>query len=193
MDMTWIEDVRKWFLAPKTIKGIAGMVVIVIVLALDFAYWAGAIKVTDLASGDDEEIIEVNVTYKIEKETPLDVTDSITIPGLIGEPSTSVNFHPFTVKENASEAIFNLTLENYIGARPDLDLYVYSPDGEEFAAASESADETLTLSEKIMQRKGPGEWQAKVKAYSGWQLTYHLTGDIMYKLPMEEGEAEGGE
>ncbi len=191
--MTWIDDVRKWFLTPKTLKGIAGMIVIVIVLALDFAYWAGAIDVTDLASGEGAEVVEENETYTYETVRELDESNTITAPGLGQDITSASESHPFNIEINASEAIINLTLEDGTGINLDLDLYVYAPDGEEFAAASEDADESLTLSEKVLERKGAGEWTATVKAFTGWQLTYSITGDVTYKYPLEEGEAENGE
>lgn len=193
--MTLMDDIIKWFKAPKTIKGIAGMIVIIILLAVDFAYWAGAIEVTPYTPGSggggDQDGIE---NYTIEKEVPLDQQDTITAPGF-GQPiPETYRDYPFTIEENATEAIINVTLLdslNGVFLPPDLDLYVYGPGGDEIGmSATQGGDESVTLSNRTLEREGPGEYVATVKSYRGIQVTYQVTAEVFYMVPFEAEEGE---
>jgi hypothetical protein len=195
--MTWIDDVRKWFLAPKTIKGIAGMTVIVIVLALDFAYWAGAIKVTDLASGEEElgegEEEAKNWTLELVQD---EQTGSLFAPSPLGQVSIeNVQYrnHEFDVEEDGYEAYVNATVsEGSTNARPDLELIVYDADGNQVAEErTEAANEVAKIEERELNVTGT--WTARVENYSSFNIDYTLTIEIFYKRPLEVTEDEEGE
>ncbi len=127
--MALIDIILKWFKAPKTMQGIAGMIVIIIVLGLDFAYWAGAIDVTgiDSGSGDDSEGEQNWMTIV---ERALDEEETITAPGLGQDIPDTYRDYYFQINDNATGAIINLTFIDGISgpiSDPDLDLYVFSP------------------------------------------------------------------
>jgi hypothetical protein len=195
--MTWIDDVRKWFLAPKTIKGIAGMTVIVIVLALDFAYWAGAIKVTDLASGEEElgegEEEAKNWTLELVQD---EQTGSLFAPsplGLVSLENVQYRNHEFDVEEDGYEAYINATVsEGSTNARPDLELIVYDADGNQVAEErTEATNEVAKIEERELNVTGT--WTARVENYSSFDIDYTLTIEIFYKRPLEVTEDEEGE
>ncbi len=160
--MTMIDSIIKWFKAPKTLYGIAGMIAIIIVLALVFAYWAGAIGVTDQTStGDTDEDGEVTeweevALYHDEQD------DSILGPGLgqVNNEYTSKTYE-FPVEAmdenasaNASRAVI-ITTHTGNTPRPDVDLYVYAPDGNEVGnSAGSNAEEGVQIDYKDFQRNG---------------------------------------
>jgi hypothetical protein len=189
--MTWIDDVRKWFLAPKTLKGIAGMIVIIIVLALDFAYWAGAIKVTDLASGEEEVVVEVNETIKYEVEH-FEEESTLLIPGggIVNNDFTSDSY-PFTVNENASNATIKTTHTGN-NPKPDVDLALFGPDGQEIPHTNgPDAEEKAELDDKDFERYGYGDYTVEVRNYSSFRVQYKITIDVynpILNTTSEEGE-----
>lgn len=189
--MTWIDDVIKWFMAPKTIKGIAGMVIIIIVLALDFAYWAGAIKVTDLASGEEEVVVEVNETIEFEV-WHFEEESTLLIPGggILINDFTSDSY-PFPVNENASNATIKTTHTGN-NPKPDVDLALFGPSGEEIPHTNgPDAEETIKLKDRDFERYGYGDYTVEVRNYSSFRVQYKITIDVYYaplNTTSEEGE-----
>jgi hypothetical protein len=189
--MTWIDDVLKWFTAPKTIKGIAGMVVIVIVLALDFAYWAGAIDTTDLGSEEEEVVVEENETIEFEV---WHFEDEATLPipggGIINNDFTSDSY-PFPVNENASNATIKTT-HTGSNPRPDVDLALFAPDGQEIPHTNgPDAEEKAELSDRDFERFGYGDYTVEVRNYSSFRVQYKITIDVynpILNTTSEEGE-----
>jgi hypothetical protein len=195
--MAWIDDVRKWFFAPKTIKGIAGMIVIVIVLALDFAYWAGAIDTTDLGSGEEElgegEEEAKNWTLELVQD---EQTGSLLAPspfGFVSLEDVQFRNHEFEVEEDGYEAYVNATVsEGSTDARPDLELIVFDADGNQVAEErTEAANEVAKIEERELNVTGT--WTARVENYSSFDIDYTLTIEIFYKIPIEVTEEDEGE
>lgn len=190
--MMLMEPIIKWFKTPKTLQGIAGMVVIVIVLALDFAYWAGAIEVTDVTASvvieEPEEIMEMVevVVYHDEQE------DTIYAPGFgrINNEYTSKQYD-FPVEENASKAEI-ITTHTGSHPSPDIDLYIIGPDGEEFTySADTSAEEGVRLGEKDFEKHGYGMYTADVRNYRTFAVSYKITIDVYSKVPANETSENG--
>lgn len=191
--MTFIDDIMKWFTKPKSLYGIAGMIGIVILLAADFAYWAGAIEVEEFGGvaddepveGEEVEMMEVNVYHD-------EQTDTILIPGFgqIGGSTTTMTY-PFPVEDNATRATV-ITTDAGNNARPDIDLYIYGPDGSEVAnSAGATADEAVELDYKDFERHGFGTYTAEVRNFSNLGATYTITIDVYKEVPLnqtEEGE-----
>ena len=190
--MTLIDNILKWFKTPKTLYGIAGMIVIIIVLALDFAYWAGAINVgspsnSGTGEGENEtgEWEEVPV-YHFEQE------DTIMAPGFgqINNEYTSKRYD-FPVEENASKAEI-ITTHTGITIRPDVDLYVYGPDGEQVGnSAGSNAEEGVKLDDKVFEQHGIGNYVAEVRNYKNINIQYEITIDVYYMVPANETSETG--
>ncbi len=190
--MTLIDSIIKWFTAPKTLYGIAGMIVIIIVLALDFAYWAGAIDVGSPSSnapvnGENETIeYEEVLLYHDEQD------DSIPAPGLgqINNEYTSKRYE-FPVEENASRAEI-ITTHTGVTPRPDLDLYIFGPGGETVgSSAGSNAEEGVQLKEKDFEQYGYGNYVAEVRNFKNFNIQYRITIDVYYKVPVNATDEEG--
>lgn len=190
--MTLIDSIIKWFKAPKTLYGIAGMIVIIIVLALDFAYWAGAIEVgSPSTSGpvdEENETIEYEdvLLYHDEQD------DSIPAPGFgqINNDYTSKKY-PFPVEENASKAEI-ITTHTGVTLRPDVDLYIFGPDGEQVGySAGSNAEEGVKLDDKDFEQYGFGTYVAEVRNFKNFNIQYRITIDVYYRVPANETDEEG--
>jgi hypothetical protein len=190
--MELIDNIIKWLFAPKTIKGIIGMAVIIGVLAGDFMWWAGQ----DLASASSGSTSNGDV----DEEAPwtyfrdLDGSYSGTLPAPSGgsykSQDVTVHYEDFEVKENATLGFVNVTPTG-TNARPDLDLRVYGPDGELVAeSATEQADEYIELDYEDFNRTGPGMWIAEVDNYSSFNMGFTLTIQIDIRVPLEETDEE---
>ena len=185
--MALIDDILKWFMKPKTLYGIVGMIGIIIILAADFAYWAGAIDVIDPNADvtvEEEEIVveteEVNI-YHDEK------TDTIYAPGggILINDFTSKQY-PFTVEDNATRATI-ITTNQGNSFRPDIDLYIFGPDGSEVASsAGATADEAVELDYKDFERNGYGQYTAEVRNFSNLAVTYEIVIDVYKEMPVNQ-------
>jgi hypothetical protein len=188
--MALIDDIIKWFMTPKTIKGIAGMIVIIIILAADFAWWAGQEFATAASGTPDGEGEEEEMPYNIVLDIDDTHTGTLLLPsgGTNKNPGVTVAYIEFDVKENATLGFLNLTPSG-TKARPDFDLRVYGPDGDLVSeSATEQADEYVELEDKDFNRTGPGMWMAEVDNYSSFNIGYTLTIQIHIKVPIEESD-----
>lgn len=187
--MSYIDDIIKWFKAPKTIKGLAGMTLIIIILAVDFAWWAGQeFNVTASILPDPNGGDEPLWFHDRAVDDPYSGTLLLPSGGTVKNPGVTVAIVPFDVPENATRGFFNATHSGN-AARPDLDLRIYGPDGEEVAsAATEAADESLIIEYKVFNRTGPGKWTAEVDNYSSFNIGWELTIQIDVRAPLEEEE-----
>lgn len=197
-----IDSIIKWFRAPKTIVGIAGMTAIIIVLALDFAYWAGAIDVatdTNGSNGNGDGVeIEIPDDYE---ET---ITDSLQrgrcivpqVPDRNGEEEgVTYNLYSVPVEWNISEIKIESDGD---GGRPrgdtgdtnDLDLYLYRPGKDaggdqedtspDYQAATPYINEILTIKKKSLEF---GNWTLRVDCYTsekGQNVDYTLHIQVTY-------------
>ncbi len=207
--MTLIDNIIKWFKAPKTLYGIAGMIVIIIVLALDFAYWAGAIDVGSTGSGSGEngdgEEVEIPDDY-------LDAfSDSLErgsyrrpmIPDPRGEEEgVTYNLYTFPIEINRSE--ITITSDGDPGSPPrgdsgdrnDIDLYLYRP-GNDASGDLETTNPDYQAATPYIAEKfedddlDPGNWTLRVDCYTGSNVQYDIEIVVTYSLGNETDE-EGG-
>lgn len=206
--MTLIDNIIKWFKAPKTLYGIAGMIVIIIVLALDFAYWAGAIDVGSPSSGsngggDDDEVVlpdDYLETHTDSLEHGRMIAPQVPHPQGEGEGVT-YNLYSVPVESNRSEIEIVSSGDGGSppridgGDRNDIDLYLYKPgknaggdfDSTEpdYEAATQYIDEGL--SEDKLE---PGNWTLRVECYTGNNFQYTVEIQILYALGNETEEGE---
>jgi hypothetical protein len=185
--MALIDDILKWFMKPKSIYGIVGMIGIIIILAADFAYWASAIDVIDPNANvvvEEEEIVveteEVNIYHD-------EQTDTILLPGFgqIGGSATTITYI-FPVEDNATRATI-ITTNQGNNARPDIDLYIYAPDGKEVgSSAGASADEAVELDSRVFERNGYGDYTAEVVNFSSPAVTYKIEIDVFKEVPVNQ-------
>jgi hypothetical protein len=198
--MTLIDSILKWFKAPKTLYGIAGMIVIIIVLALDFAYWAGAIEVgsttngSNEGNGDNASVIpdnyEETFSGTLEHGRKLYSFQQLTNdPRGEGEGET-YNLYTFPIDWNTSE--LQITSDGD-GGRPrvdggdsnDIDLYLYAP-GKEAGGNFESTDPDYEgaspyIQEGISQDNLEiGNWTLRVDCYTGNGVEYMIEIKIFY-------------
>jgi hypothetical protein len=190
--MTFVDEIIKWFKRPKTLYGIVGMVGIIIILAADFAYWAGAIDVIGLDGEEVEEEVEDVIETEEVNVYHDEQVDTILIPGfgVIGGSATTMTYD-FPVEDNATRATI-ITTNQGNNARPDIDLYIYGPDGSEVASsAGATADEAVELDYKDFERKGYGQYTAEVRNFSNVAATYEIVIDVYKEMPVnqtDEGE-----
>jgi hypothetical protein len=148
-------------------------------------------------------VLEDSGGEEVEEETPwqyeLAVDDSysetLLLPsgGTVKNPGVTVAYHDFEVPENSTLGFFNVTVSG-TAVRPDFDLYIYGPDGEEVAsAATEAAEESLKIEYKVFNRTGPGTWRAEVDNYSAFNIGYTLTIQIHVRAPIEDPEENEGD
>jgi hypothetical protein len=190
--MTFIDDILKWFMKPKTLYGIVGMIGIIIILAADFAYWAGAIDVKPFGDEEIEEEVEEIIETEEVNIFHDEKTDTIYAPGLgqINNDFTSKQY-PFTVEDNASRATI-ITTNQGNNFRPDIDLYIYGPDGSEVASsAGATADEAVEIDYKDFERHGYGQYTAEVRNFSNLAVTYEIVIDVFKEMPVNQtGDGE---
>lgn len=209
--MALIDDIIKWFKAPKTIKGIVGMIAIIIVLALDFAYWAGAIDVTTITNGSDGDDggdeVEIPDDYQTTYPGSLPRGSYLApqIPDPRGEAEgTTYNLYPVEILTNITEVMITSSGD---GGRPrpdggdknDIDLYLYAPDKDaggdldstspDHQAATQYLAEVLPLS----RVREYGNWTLRVDCYTGSDVTYTIDVQVTYARANETAEDDGGD
>lgn len=192
--MSYIDMFIKYITTPKTMKGMAGMAVIIIILAIDFAWWAGNIEVTAVAAaigGGDSEIVEGdNWTYGLDIDETITGTLLAPSGGIFRSEGLSIATYEFEVSENAVLGFVNVTVTSS-NARPDFDLRVYGPDGDSVGeSATEEANEHIEIDARVFNRTGPGTYEAEVDNYSSFYVQYTLTIQIYIKVPIEEPEED---
>lgn len=190
--MSYIDMAIKWLRAPKTLRGIAGMTVIIIILAIDFAWWAGNIEViaasTIVGSGNDEVVEGDNWTYGIDIDETITGTLLAPSGGIFRSEGLSIATYEFEVSENAVLGFVNVSVTS-TKPRPDFDLRVYGPDGDSVGeSATEEANEHIEIDAKQFNRTGPGTYEAEVDNYSSFYISYTLTIQIYIKVPIEEDD-----
>jgi hypothetical protein len=178
----------KWISTKKNIYGVAGFIVIMLILAANFAYWAGAIEVSSSAAGaqaeeDEGEQIQWDevLVYHFEQE------DTLILPGFgqVGGSSTTRSYD-FPVEENASRAEITTTHTGN-NVSPDVDLEVFGADGESVGSSgNQDAEESVFLDERDFKRHGFGTYRADVHNFRNIAITYKITIDVYYKVPANE-------
>ena len=191
-----MDDIMGWFKNPKTLKGLAMYAVVTVILALDFAYWAGAIEVEEYQVGEVviieiPETIEVEENYTLVEEVILDQTG----PAGRGSPA-GFNYEdvPFTVNEGAKLLRVYLTSDDPRTAprETDYDLEVYGPDGSNAgtsAGPNYEEEVVLNYTKKANKTIPAGTYNARVIFWFNTAgTTWHLTVSAWY---MEECGPEG--
>ncbi|UCE73562.1 MAG: hypothetical protein JSV56_11120 [Methanomassiliicoccales archaeon] len=201
--MTLIDDIIKWLMAPKTLKGIAGMIVIIIVLALDFSYWAGAIDVSDISNGSSEGDEDEETDLPEDYDSGV-ITDSlphgrnlVAFQQMVGDPrgegeGETYKLYPVPVEANITK--INIESDGDGGGaridggdRNDIDLYLYSPEKEaggdfdttdpDYEGASPYITEAITVKKKAIDL---GNWTLRVDCYTGNDVSYTIQIQVFY-------------
>jgi len=182
------EFLLKWIKNKKNLYGLVGFTIIMMILAADFAYWAGAINVSGPVEGaqaeeeDGEQIQwEEVLVYHFEQE------DTLMAPGfgVIGGSSTTKSYD-FPVEENASKAEITTT-HTGTNLSPDVDLEVFGADGESAGSSgNQDAEEAVLLKERDFENHGFGTYRADVHNFRNIAITYKITIDVYYKVPANE-------
>ena len=185
--MILMDYLSKWVSTKKNIYGLAGFIVIMLILAANFAYWAGAIPIDDTvtAAQSEEEGEQIQweevLVYHFEQE------DTLMAPGfgVIGGSSTTKSYD-FPVEENASKAEITTT-HTGTNVSPDVDLEVFGADGESAGSSgNQDAEEAIYLDERDFKRYGFGTYRADVHNFRNIAITYKITIDVYYKVPANE-------
>jgi hypothetical protein len=193
--MIIVDELMKWFTTKKNMYSLGAFVAIMLLLAWNFSYWAGAIdiqgSVIGSVDGTGEEGEEENWVYELDVDDSHSGSFLVPSGGVIVIVGTNTAEYPFEVQETAGLGFVNVTMSG-THARPDLDLRVYGPDGGVVGESTTSeADEHVELDEKDFNRTGPGTYRAEVENYSTFNVDYTLTIQIFIKVPIEnvdEGE-----
>lgn len=204
-----MDDLLKWFKKSKNQQGIVVFIVLIIILALDFAYWAGAIDVMGFGSngGEDEDVVDVEIPEDYDSGV---ISDSLVhgrkmyaFQQLMDDPrgegeGETYNLYPVLIETNSSEVQI---VSDGDGGRPridggdrnDVDLYLYAPDKEaggdfestdpDHQGASASIQEAI--SEKI---RIPGNWTLRVDCYTGEDVAYTIQIQVFYSSGNETEE-----
>jgi len=195
MDIEMItKPLLAWFDNRKNLYGIAAFIGIIVLLAMDFSYYAEAIETVpfgsavpvDTGGADTNDTEPIITNWTVVKEDVLSASGSVAI----GRPNSDGDYqeHPFEVGDYAFTLYINLTGDGAV--RPDFDLYLLGPSGKQVAsAASAEASEHLVMDSKDLGRAGAGTFTAQVDPYSGVGLEYSITGTVIYHVPEE---CEGG-
>lgn len=207
--MTLVDDITKWLKKPRNQKGFVIFIVIIFILALDFAYWAGAIDVnffgSDEGGVEEEEDVVIPDDYdsgelsgSLAHGRQMYAFQQFTAdPRGEGEGET-YNLYPVPIETNNSEVQI---VSDGDGGRPridggdrnDIDLYLYAPDKEaggdfdstdpDYQGASASIQEQI--SEKI---RIPGNWTLRVDCYTGEDVSYTVQIQVFYSSGNETEE-----
>jgi len=207
--MKVIDDFMKWVKKPRNIQGIAVFIVLVFILALDFAYWAGAIELGDLGGdgggggGEEEQIVPEDYDSGVISDSLQHGRKMYAFQQLLDDPrgegeGETYNLYPVPIETNTSEV---LIVSDGDGGRPridggdrnDVDLYLYAPDKEaggnfestdpDYQGASSSIQEAI--SERI---RIPGNWTLRVDCYTGEDVTYTIQIQVFYSSGNETEE-----
>ena len=207
--MTLVDDIIKWFKAPKTIKGIVGMIAIVILLAADFAYWAGAIDVDDQGGGsngggDDEIEIPDDYVESITDSLPRGSHIAPQVPNLLeGEAEgETYRLYPIPIEYNRSEV--TITCDGDPGSpqrldggdRNDLDLYLYSEGNDASGDLDSTSPDYQAATAQIAETFNdddldPGNWTLRVDCYTGDDVSYTVDIQVIYTRGNQTEEEEG--
>ncbi len=190
MDTTNLTDsIMKWFKNPKTVKGLVMYLGVIILLGLDFAYWAGAIETTAIGAVEVEieyDLPELGEDVNYTAQRILDTTGPGELggPGYSGQnPYTDV---PFTVVENCTSLIVNLSCDNPnngIQFSTDYDIEVLDPSGKSKGSGANGPEcvETTTINAKGNSTLASGTWTARITSCAKCYGTdWHVTVDAWF-------------
>ena len=183
------EFLLKWIKNKKNLYGLVGFTVIMMILAADFAYWAGEITINaavatgpdDESDGEDQIQWEEVLVYQFEQE------DTLMAPGFgVNKGGQTTKSYDFPVEENASRVEVTTThTGNSIS--PDVDLEVFGADGESAGSSgNQDAEEAVLLKERDFENHGFGTYRADVHNFRNIAITYKITIDVYYKVPANE-------
>ncbi|UCF08561.1 MAG: CPBP family intramembrane metalloprotease [Thermoplasmata archaeon] len=138
---------------------------------------------------ENEEVMEEGIINETEEVNiyHFEATDTIMVPGfgVIGGGATTLTYD-FPVEDNASSATI-ITENAGNNMRPDIDLYVYAPDGSQVgSSAGATADEAVKLDSKDFDRHGYGTYTAEVHNFSNVAVTYRIEIDVFKEVPVNQ-------
>ena len=203
------DDLTKWLKKPKNQQGMVVFIVLIIILALDFAYWAGAIDVGTFGSDGDGDGDEVDEEIPDDYDSGI-ISDSLVhgrkmyaFQQLMDDPrgegeGETYNLYPVPIETNTSEVQI---VSDGDGGRPridggdrnDVDLYLYAPD-KEAGGDFESTDPdyqgaSASIQEAISERiRIPGNWTLRVDCYTGEDVAYTIQIQVFYPSGNETEE-----
>ncbi|RLF48018.1 MAG: hypothetical protein DRN20_05180, partial [Thermoplasmata archaeon] len=157
-----IRDITEWFKVKKNAYGIVGFAAIIAIFALDLSYWAAHIQAEPygaIVQPPPPTSPSAGENYTIVAKEVLNEEGTTSLPD--GGTGYMAIEYEFEIGENATMAIINLTYLGGGGARPDMDLYIYAPNGKQVgSSATPEASESVTLDEKALRRGGVGTYKA---------------------------------
>jgi len=178
-------DVLAWFKKKNNLLGIVGTVIIMIILALDFSYWAANIATASAAEDIVEDVLGENETlnYTLEMANVLDDSGPAGRGSPLGRSTTTVTF---TVAEKAKIVTVNLSAEGG-NDRCDYDLDVTSPGGQTASSAGPTAEESVTFEAKGNKTLDSGTWEVTIVFYAfTFGTNYHVVADAFYMVEGNE-------
>lgn len=191
------EFLLKWIKNKKNLYGLVGFTIIMMILAADFAFWAGEITINAaVAHGPDGETDSEEEPWMYQ----LDVDDSHSGTLIAPSPLGAIRIeglqyvrHDFEVKENATLGFVNVSVSG-TKLRPDFDMVVFDPHGEVVVESkTEAAEEHIEIDYKVFNRTDPGIWYVEVENYSSFAIDYELTIQIHIRAPIEDAEKKEGD
>ncbi len=173
------DEIIKWTRIKRNFYGVIAWMLIILLLAGDFAYWASAID-TD-PPPKKKKVVPGEVNYTVIFEVPIDTSISIQF----ARPQTdsdSVEFS-FPVNENATIGFINVTIWSGV-LNPSMKVYLYDSIGNTIYMSQNAEIYVLIiLDNKTLEAGGLGEWKIKVDPYSGINISFDTTVTIGYLVP----------
>jgi len=187
-----VKGMKKWLSVKTNLGGIVGFVVIMLVLAIDFSYWADTIGA--ISPGDDDDdgggviLPPSNATLEVMYDSG-NLTGSLPHGhynrGFIDPRDTEGETYmlaTFDVPDNATE-IYCTVDGDPGGERPgggdmnDMDLYLYEPgnsntgneESADYVGATESIHEEISVQKKSLPT---GTWTLRLDCFSGQDVSF---------------------
>jgi hypothetical protein len=207
------EYLSKWIKTQKNLYGVAGFIVIMIILAMNFSYWAGAIKINDSENGDkvleDDDIMQLPEDYDsgVISDSLAHGRHLVAFQQIIGDPrgegeGQTYNLYPVPILTNITK--LEIVTDGDGGGsridggdRNDIDIYLYAPE-KEAGGDFESTDPdyegaTPTIKESISIKRDSldfGNWTLRVDCYTGTNVAYTVQVQVFYgrENKTEEGD-----
>ena len=205
------DQIKKWITTRKNVYSIFALVGLIVLLAVDFAYWADAIDVIRLPGegGELESEVEggdVPDDYDsgpISGNLPRGSHIVVQVPDPRGEgEGETYDLYQFPVEGNFSKIEITSTGDPGrpradTGDGNDIDLYGYLPGNDasgdqdsttpDYQAATPSIRETLIV-ERTPRRDFIGNWTLRVDCYTGNNVQYEIHIMVFYGAGNQTGD-----
>jgi hypothetical protein len=204
----------KWITTKKNLYGLIGFTLIMILLGINFSYWAGAIELggggnqDTVTNGDDDDIL-VPDDYdsgQISGSLPHG-RHLVAFQQIVGDPRGEGEGETYDLYQFPIEA--NITGLEIVsggdaggsridgGDRNDIDIYIYAPDKDaggdfdttdpDYEGASPYIEEMIQLKKKSLDL---GNWTLRVDCYTGSDVSYTVQIQVFYGGGNETKEGE---